>query len=115
MQKPKKRNWLILALAALTLVITTFGATPKAQAATSYYQVANLKKVDYYTKVGANTTHNYGIYTSGGYKTSAANVTAIAHGRDYAGKYSRHSNGNNGAGDVGPVPVQPQTSGVDGC
>ncbi|WP_056987456.1 C39 family peptidase [Secundilactobacillus paracollinoides] len=87
MQKPKKRNWLILALAALTLVITTFGATPKAQAATSYYQVANLKKVDYYTKVGANTTHNYGIYTSGGYKTSAANVTAIAHGRDYAGKF----------------------------
>ncbi len=82
-----KRHWLLLAVVGGLLGISGFAATPQAKAATTYYQVSNLKKVDYYTKVGANTTHNYGIYSSGGYKTSAANVTAIAHGKDYAGKF----------------------------
>lgn len=55
--------------------------------ASSYHPVKGLQKVNYYTQMGANTHHNYHVYKSGGYKTSAANVTPIAVGRTWANKW----------------------------
>jgi len=53
---------------------------------TTYRQVSHLKKVNYYTKIGANRSHNYPVYRTGGAQSSAANVTAISNGRHFANK-----------------------------
>lgn len=55
--------------------------------ASSYQQVKSVKKVDYYTQMGANTKHNYNVYRSGGYQTSSANLKPIAHGHSWANKW----------------------------
>lgn len=54
--------------------------------APTYAKVTKLTKVNYYTTMGANKTHNYGVYPSGGYNTSAANKVKISTGRTFAGK-----------------------------
>lgn len=65
--------------------------TVSASAATSttsqaYYKVSKLKKVSYYTTMGSNSSHNYGVYATGAYKTSASNMKAISTGKTFAGK-----------------------------
>lgn len=52
----------------------------------TYRQVTGLKKVSYYTKINANRKHNYKVYKSGGAKSSAANMTAISTGRQFANR-----------------------------
>ncbi|WP_341779256.1 C39 family peptidase [Levilactobacillus sp. HBUAS70063] len=51
-----------------------------------YRQVTSLKKVNYYTKINANRSHNYKVYRSGGAKSSATNMKAISTGRKFANK-----------------------------
>lgn len=60
--------------------------TQRAQAAT-IQPVESLTTVNYYTKIGPNTTHNYGIYKSGGYATSTANLTKISSGYSFRNKF----------------------------
>lgn len=52
----------------------------------TYRQVTGLKKVSYYTKINTNRKHNYKVYKSGGAKSSAANMTAISTGRQFANR-----------------------------
>ncbi|WP_143463096.1 C39 family peptidase [Levilactobacillus enshiensis] len=49
-----------------------------------YRAVLRTTKVNYYTKIGLNLTHNYKVYKTGGAKSSAKNMTPIATGRQYA-------------------------------
>jgi len=71
---------------AMAGTLTCF-MTSSAHASTDpYSQVTQLAKVNYYTVIGPNNPHNYGVYPSGGYNTSAANRTKITTGREYAGK-----------------------------
>lgn len=51
-----------------------------------YAKVSKLTKVNYYTTMGANQKHNYGVYPSGAYNTSAANRVKVKTGRAFAGK-----------------------------
>lgn len=49
----------------------------------TYASVSKLTKVDYYTTMGS---HNYSVYKTGAYKTSASNMTAIATASKFANK-----------------------------
>lgn len=79
-------------LLSLSVGVSALAAnTASASAATSttsqaYYQISKLTKVNYYTTMGSNSSHNYKIYATGAYKTSANNVKAIGYGKTFAGK-----------------------------
>jgi len=57
---------------------TTKPVTPE------YRAVLRTTKVNYYTKIGLNLTHNYKVYKTGGAKSAAKNMKPIATGRQYA-------------------------------
>lgn len=60
--------------------------TPEPVPQPTYATITNPRQLNYYTTVGPNRTHNFKIYRSGGYNTSATNRTAISSGRAFAGK-----------------------------
>ncbi|WP_367377156.1 C39 family peptidase [Levilactobacillus cerevisiae] len=59
---------------------------PKPKPKPVYRKVTSKQTVNYYTKIGTNQKHNYKVYKTGGAKSSAKNMTAIATGRVYANK-----------------------------
>lgn len=61
-------------------------STYSSAAPTKYLPIKSLKKVSYYTQMGANNKKNYNVYKSGAAKTSAANMKAIAKGSKWANK-----------------------------
>lgn len=61
------------------------GIDAHADADQSYLPVSGEQGANYYTKIKA-TKHNYGVYQSGGWRTSADNVQPIAHSGDYSRK-----------------------------
>lgn len=61
------------------------GIDAHADASQSYLPVSGEQTTNYYTKIKASK-HNYGIYQSGGWRTSADNVQPIAHSGDYSRK-----------------------------
>lgn len=81
-----QRSIKLLGALLLGLLIGGVDVSQSAQAATPLRTVTRTKKVNYYTKIGPNKTHNYQVYRSGGAKSSAANLTPIATGRQYANK-----------------------------
>lgn len=70
-----------LSVGAGTLVTSANGAS-----AATYAQVTKLTKVSYYTTMGPNSSQNYGVYATGGYQTSAKNMSPMSYGRNFAGK-----------------------------
>lgn len=70
-----------LSIGAGTLLTRANGAS-----AATYAQVTRLTKVSYYTTMGPNSSQNYGVYATGGYQTSAKNMTPMSYGRNFAGK-----------------------------
>nr|WP_054654927.1 C39 family peptidase [Secundilactobacillus silagei] len=79
-------------LLGLTIGVSAVSVnTSVASAATStssraYAPITRLTKVNYYTTMGANSTHNYGVYATGAYQTSANNEKTISTGRSFANK-----------------------------
>lgn len=61
-------------------------STYSSSAPTKYLPIKSLKKVSYYTQMGANNKKNYNVYKSGAAKTSAVNMKAIAKGSKWANK-----------------------------
>ncbi|GAD16421.1 C39 family peptidase [Lentilactobacillus otakiensis] len=56
-----------------------------ANADTTYVHPTNLKVANYYTRI-RSTSHDYGIYKSGGWKTSEDNLKPIAFGHEFKNK-----------------------------
>lgn len=76
---------LSLSVGASAFAINTVSANASTTSQ-AYYPISKLTKVSYYTTMGSNSSHNYGVYATGAYKTSAKNMKAVSSGRTFAGK-----------------------------
>ena len=79
-----------LILTVIVLTVGLFSGTALAQAASTaeaptYKAISSLKTVNYYTKMRPSG-HNYGLYKSGGWKTSETNVSKIGASLTYKNK-----------------------------
>ncbi|WP_125583825.1 C39 family peptidase [Levilactobacillus cerevisiae] len=76
-----------LVLAALSLGLLIPATITHAQAATTNFDpVTSLQTVNYYTTMRNTASHNYKIYATGGYKTSANNLTEISTSHAFANR-----------------------------
>ncbi len=82
----KLKHGIAALLLGLSLGVSAVAMKTSSASAATYAPVTKLTKVSYYTTMGANTSQNYGVYATGGYQTSAKNVTPISYGKNFAGK-----------------------------
>ncbi|MCT2899026.1 hypothetical protein EFM54_08550 [Lentilactobacillus buchneri] len=83
MQTLINHRWLLLF--GSFIIATVGGLTAYADTNSTYQPISHQPATNYYTKI-RSSSHNYGIYRSGGYQTAADNRQPIAHTHQYLGK-----------------------------
>lgn len=76
-----KRLTCLIAFIVLGILMGVSG--PSASADTNHQDVTSLKDSNFYTRIKSTPKHNYGVYKSGGWKTSAENIQPIAHANEF--------------------------------